>query len=148
MLRRSRYWGTKEQLFEANVINTLMYKFVPLQTEATSTNWDGDSFSTTSATKIDLSSEFGIPDNVKAVLVRVSARDSGSQAGGRQYIILGPSSTSGGALVLELSGVDNDAWRHETGIIPCDDNGDIYYTISASGTDTMEIHLLIFGYWI
>lgn len=116
-----------------------------LTTPLTSTSWDGDSFSTTAKTKIDLSSVFGVPAGVKAVLVKCSIRDSGS-AGTRCYAILSPNDTAAQGPILEVTDLANDTWRHMTAPIPCDSSGDIYYQILASGASTMDVYLEIWGY--
>ena len=66
-----------------------------LTTPKTSDSWDGDARSTTAKTLIDLSAVFGVPAGVKAVLVGVSMRDSGSAAStGGCYLILSPVNTN------------------------------------------------------
>lgn len=123
-------------------------KFVALTTPLTSTSWDGDSFSTTSKTKIDLSAVFGVPANVKAVLVRLTARDSGSSAGYCQ-LGLSPNSTAGSVAVQAyLQGVANDVYVAANGIVPCDSGGDVYYQIIASGTGTLDAFIEIWGYFL
>ncbi len=114
----------------------------------TSTSWDGDAYSTTAKTKIDLSAVFGVPAGVKAVLVRLSARDSGSSAGYCQ-LGLSPNSTAGSVAVQAyLQGVANDVYVSVNGIVPCDGNGDVYYQIAASGTGTLDAIIEIWGYWL
>lgn len=129
--------------------NSTIYKgyiFVPLLSKLTSTSWDGDAYSTTSKTLIDLSAVFGVPAGVKAVQIVVAIRDSGSN-GTDCYILFGPNNTA-----AEGSSVDchtiNDRWSRECLIVPCDANGDIYYQISASGSSTMDVYVEIWGYWI
>ena len=118
-----------------------------LTTPLTSTSWDGDSFSSTTAnTKIDLSDVFGVPAGVKAVLVNIALRDSGSAAN-ECFISLSPSSSVSG-LTARCSGIANDKFVNACLTVPCDTNGDIYYAISASGTGTMDVYLLIWGYWL
>ena len=117
-----------------------------LATPLTSTAWDGDSFSTTAKTKIDLSVVFGVPAGVKAVLVNVALRDSGSAAN-ECFISLSPSPSVGG-MTARCSGVANDKLVNACLTVPCDTNGDIWYEITASGTDTMDVHLQIYGYWL
>ena len=58
----------------------LQYLGLPtfLTTPLTSTAWDGDAYSTTAKTKIDLSSVFSAPAGIKAVLVAGTIADSGS----------------------------------------------------------------------
>lgn len=117
-----------------------------LTKELTSTAWDGDSFSTTANTKIDLSVVFGVPAGVKAVLVNIALRDSGSAANDC-FISLSPSSSEGG-MTARCSGIANDKFVNACLTVPCDTNGDIYYAISASGTGTMDVYLRIWGYWL
>ena len=119
-----------------------------LTTPLTSTSWDGDARSTTAKTKIDLSAVFGVPAGVKAVLVRLIARDSGSSAGYCQ-LGLSPNSTAGSVAVQAyLQGVANDVYVTANGIVPCDSGGDVYYQITASGTGTLDAIIEIWGYWL
>ena len=119
-----------------------------LTTPKTSTSWDGDSYSTTAKTLIDLSEVFGVPAGVKAVMVRMAARDSGSSAGYCQ-LGLSPNNTAGSVAVQAyLEGVANDVYVSANGIVPCDANGDVYYQITASGTGTLDAKLEIWGYWL
>jgi len=117
-----------------------------LTTPLTSTSWDGDAYSTTAKTKIDLSAVFGVPAGVKAVLVHVVIRDEGSAANDC-YINLAPNDTAGQGLGTDCSGQANDSWERVTFDCPCDANGDIYYEISASGAGTMDVYLQIWGYY-
>ena len=123
-------------------------KFIALTAPLTSTAWDGDAFSTTAKTLIDLSSVFGVPAGVKAILVRLVARDSGSSSG-YNYIGLSPNNTAGSvAIQAYLQGVANDVYVSANGIVPCDANGDVYYQIVASGTGTLDAIIEIWGYWL
>ncbi len=117
-----------------------------LTSPLTSTAWDGDSFSTTAKTLIDLSTVFGVPAGVKAVLVNIALRDSGSAAN-ECNISLSPSSSVGG-MTARCSGIANDEFVNACLTVPCDTNGDIYYEITASGTGTMDVYLQIYGYWL
>lgn len=122
------------------------YIYVPLQEELTSVSWDGDSFSTVGKTVIDLSSVFGVPPGVKGVDVSVSVRDSDS-ANGDYYMFLSPRNTSGTGKVAKASEI-SDRRAEYSFIVPCDDNGDIYYQIVASGSNTFDVWLKIWGYFI
>ena len=117
-----------------------------LTTPLTSTSWDGDARSTTDKTLIDLSAVFGVPAGVKAVLVNIALRDSGSAAN-ECNISLSPSSGAGG-MTARCSGIANDKFVNACLTVPCDTNGDIYYEITASGTGTMDVYLQIYGYWL
>ena len=118
-----------------------------LTTPLTSTAWDGDAYSTTSKTKIDLSSVFGVPAGVKAVLVKVALRDSASASGLYYIQFSGVSSGTGYSLTVPAIPV-NDRYGYGQGIVPCNANGDIYYQLTASGTNTMDVYLEIWGYWL
>ena len=122
-------------------------KFIALTTPLTSTSWDGDSFSTTAKTKIDLSAVFGVPAGVKAVLVKVALRDSGSAAASCLFQLSGISSGTNYSLTAPASPI-NDRFAYYSGIVPCDANGDVYYQINASGSATMDVYLEIWGYWL
>ena len=118
-----------------------------LTTPLTSTSWDGDSYSTTAKTLIDLSEVFGVPAGVKGILVRLVARDSGSSAGYCQ-LGLSPNSADSVAVQAYLHGVPNDVYVSVNGVVPCDANGDVYYLIAASGTGTLDAFIEIWGYWL
>lgn len=122
------------------------YIYVPLLSPLTSTSWDGDSFSTTSKTLINLSSVFGIPAGVKGVVVYVSLRDSGSGSGSA-WIILAPNNTENQGLSISAHPA-NDRWTNGALPVPCDANGDLYYQCQATGSGTLDIILEIWGYWI
>mgnify|MGYP000852025746 CR=1 FL=1 len=117
-----------------------------LTTPLTSTSWDGDSYSTTAKTLIDLSEVFGVPAGIKAVLVWVAVRDSASQTTDC-YFRLSPVSTGDAGMGVNCDYVNDRYGRHLL-IVPCDANGDIYYQIAASGTGTMDVFLQIWGYWL
>ena len=122
--------------------------FVPLTTPLTSSSWllSSGGRSNTSSTLIDLSSEFGVPAGVKAVLIRLVVRDSGAFPQDEKYVSFGPSSTYYYALSCYALGGDYQS--SDNGIVPCDSNGDIYYRVVASGTGTMDVNLEIWGYWL
>ena len=121
-------------------------KFIALTAPLTSTAWDGDAFSTTAKTKIDLSEVFGVPAGIKAVLVWVAVRDSASQTTDC-FFRLSPVSTGSAGITVNCDYVNDRYGRHSL-IVPCDANGDIYYQINASGTGTMDVYLQIWGYWL
>ena len=119
-----------------------------LTTHLTSNSWDGDSFSTTAKTKIDLSDVFGVPAGVKAVLVRLAARDSGSAAYDA-YLGLSPNDVAADISInIRLQGHENDQILEQSLICPCNVDGDIYYQTKASDTGTLDCWLWIWGYWL
>ena len=121
-------------------------KWTYLTTPLTSTAWDGDAFSTTAKTLIDLSVVFGVPAGVKAVLVRVAIQDSGAAAADC-YLVLAPNNTAGAGMATPCIPV-NDRYMRMSHVVPCDANGDIYYQIVASGAGTLDVWIQIWGYYI
>jgi hypothetical protein len=121
--------------------------FVPLTTPLTSTAWDGDSFSTTAKTLIDLSAVFSAPAGISAILVQAIVRD-GVSAGGDYRLILGPTDADTVGVVAQAAYTTNDNWQCHLLTVPCNADGDIYYQISASGVGTFDANLLIWGYWL
>ena len=131
-----------------NVTRTKLLGATYLTTPLTSTDWDGDAKSFVWPTKLDMSAVFtGYPNMaVKAVLLRVAARDSASIGTPGLYFSVGPSATYYYALQANPPGAD--VLASNTGICPCDANGDIYYKINASGSGTCDCWLEVWGYWV
>lgn len=115
-----------------------------LDAPLTSTAWDGDAYSTTAKTKIDLSSVFSAPAGIKGVLVSVAIRDSGSN-GTDCWFLLSPNDTAAKGLSTDCHTINN-RYSRASWLVPCDSNGDIYYQNNASGADTMDVVLEIWGY--
>jgi hypothetical protein len=122
--------------------------FVPLTTPLISTAWDGDAYSTIAKTLIDLSAVFGAPAGIKAALIRIACRDSASSTTNSLWVILSPNDTAASGAIVRVSGMPNDYYSDVVFVVPCDDNGDVYYQIAASGAGTMDVVLQIWGYWI
>jgi len=118
-----------------------------LTTPLTSTSWDGDARSTTAKTLIDLSAVFGVPAGVKAVDVKVMLRDSGSASYGA-LVVLSPYNTSYSGKSWQCGGLPNDYTHRASGIVPCNADGDIYYQVDASGVNTLDVWLEIWGYYL
>jgi hypothetical protein len=122
--------------------------WVYLTTPLTSTDWDGDAHSTTAKTLIDLSAIFGVPAGVKAIKVVTVINDS-SSAAGYVWLRLANNNTDQIADYIHwLAFATNDGFSYNCGTVSCDNNGDIYYQISASGVNTMDIIIQIYGYLI
>ncbi len=117
-----------------------------LVTPLTSTSWDGDLFSTTAKTLIDLSAVFGAPEGIKAIIAEYSIKDTGS-SNGTCRLVLSPNNVNMTGVHL-MGSPTNGHFATSNAIIPCDANGDIYYQIVASGTNTMTIYIQILGYWL
>ena len=127
-----------------NVKPTWIYLDTPL----TSASWDGDAYSTTAKTVIDLSAVFAVPASVRAILVQATAYDSGSQASNNCFFILGPDNTAAEGMWLYLNGLPNNYFHGQSMVVPCDANGDVYYQLEATGAGSMHVYLWIYGYYI
>lgn len=130
-------------------VNYAGYIFVPLLAPLVSTSWDGDSYSSTAKTLIDLSEVFaGVPDWIRAVLMEVSIRDSGSSGAGDYYLVMGPTNTAAEGMWFDCNGIADDEWERGMLIVPCDEDGNVYYEVNTSGALTMEVYLRVWGWWI
>lgn len=130
--------------------NAVWQGWTMLTSPLTSTSWDGDSFSTTAKTLIDLSAVFSVPAGVLAIVCRAAVRDSASAATADLFLLLSPESAANSyAVAYSPSGQPNDSWLRAGGqICPCDSNGDIYYQIAASGAGTFDVNFQIWGYLV
>ncbi len=122
-----------------------VYGHVKLAYPLESVAWDGDAYSTTAKTLIDLSAVFGAPPGIKEATFYVECRDSGSGAADC-YIILSPNNTVNNGVVVSPYGNANDIPMRQTITVPCDANGDIYYQIVATGAGRFDVWLRIWGY--
>ena len=121
-----------------------------LSTPYTNDSFDGDSFSDVGTnTKIENTSwSTTIPSDAKALLIRVKASDSGSAATANVHFrLFAASDGSIATLRLDLAGFPDDQQVSQTAVVPCD-SGDIWYQCNASGTDTLDVNLWCFGYWV
>jgi hypothetical protein len=131
---------------DAAALKTILGGWVFLRAPLTSASWDGDSFSTTAKTAIDLSAVFGAPAGIRAVNVRLAVRDSGASGAGC-WFILAPNNTAAQGLGLNIQPHD-DQWIQSGFTVPCDANGDVYYQCQATGANTLDVILEIWGYCI
>lgn len=121
-----------------------------LTTPYINTAFDGDSFSDVgSNTKIENTSwSTTIPADAVALLIRCYCRDSASSSTSGLFFALFPASgATDAALAVRPSGKANDDFADQQGIVPCVD-GDIWYQCEASGTDTLDVVLEVWGYWL
>ena len=114
-------------------------------TELTNASWEGGARSDEGFTEINMPSVFGIPSNCRAVLCRIIARDSVSLTTTGLYFSLS-NYAGGGVLSVRPSGIANDYYIENTGVVPCSENGNIYYSINASGAGTLDAYLRVCGF--
>ena len=112
-----------------------VYGYRPLTTKAESTSWDGDAKA--SGETIDLQTVFGLPAGIKAVDVFVIARDETVGV----WFGVGPDSSNKFEQVTQVT----DGWIGLSAVVPCDGNGDIYFSCSG---ELDSVYLYIFGYWL
>lgn len=124
------------------------YTYVPLQAPLTAAAWEGLAHSTTGAVSINLVSTFGLPSNVKAVAVRIIARDSGTHPLTSPYFAIGPTSIDPYQVAVYPNG--SDMMASTAGVVNTNssNNALIYYRITASGTNTLDAWIRIWGYYI
>lgn len=127
-----------------------VYPVVPLPDPATSSSWDASvGYSTqTTPTEIDLSSVFGLPDGVKGIFARIWARDVDSPNASTYYFALQGQTTGPSPLVARPSGLPANYWAENSGFVPCNSSGNVYYKCVASGTETLYVGFIITGYII
>lgn len=121
---------------------------VPFTTPIGHGSFDGDSFSDVGTyTKIENTSwNTALPADAKALLIRLRCRDSASATTSGLFVALSGDGTNS-LLVARPSGKPNDDFAERICWMPCT-NGDIWYRVEASGTDTMDIFLHCFGWML
>lgn len=110
-----------------------------LSTPLTSTSWDGDTKGLGDRAIVDLSTVFGVPAGVKAVLMSIQTQADAAN----DYIRFGPD--SGNSFTLTCRTQVAGQIMNASGIIPCDANGDVY--CHPSGT-VENVYVWIWGYWL
>ncbi len=136
-----------ERRIEFLELQNKSWSFIPLTAPLHSATWWPLAMSTTAKTGIDLSAVFSAPAGIKGIIAAVSLRDSGS-SGADCLFMLAPNDTADQGTGIRCSGLPNDYQSSCTIVCPCDANGDVYYQAIASGTNTLDVWLEIWGYWI
>lgn len=131
-----------ELLTLAEALATYMPHFVPLTQNLTGTEFNGETYDDTDNGIIDLSVTFGAPAGIKAIYVNmlISCPTVGKR------VSLGPSSSYPSAMHA-LAQVSK-AWVSQAGIVPCDSNGDVYFSTDAVAGSGARVYIRIWGYWI
>lgn len=108
-----------------------------------------DSFSTVSSNteikRTDWSST--LPLGVKALIIKVEARDSGSASSNCWFGLYNKSDGTKIVLPCRPYGRTNDAWDHAQGRVACVD-GSIWYQCMATSTNTLDVRMWVLGYVI
>ena len=115
-------------------------EFISFEKYRASAKMTGSMHYTESGININLEADSNgaIPKDAKAVAIRASCNDSGSAAGVAYFITYGNLGIY--ALAVTLSGLTDNAIQYSSAITqPCDSNGDINYSISATGAETFYV---------
>lgn len=144
--------GTGDVLYTAQLVSYksstsyTVYAFRPLTTPYTNTAFAADTFSdvTTSTIIQNTSWSTTIPSSATALLIQIIAQDSGAGSDSL-YFAVGPNSTYWytAAARPQVANINAEL----TTVVPCT-NGDIYYRVNASGSNTMTVTLRVWGYFI
>lgn len=119
--------------------------YVPVTPDITGTSWWATAKST-GGTTITISTTFpGVPANVRAVNIRVMARDSVTHPSTTPYFIVGPDSTTNDNVGVHCMG--NNVISQNTGICNVTNNTIYAYRV-ASGSGTLDCWLAVIGYFI
>jgi hypothetical protein len=121
------------------------YIYVPVTPDITGSGWWATAKST-GGTWITVSTTFpGIPANVKAINVRLMARDSVTHPSTTPYFIIGPDGTTNDNVGVHCLG--NNVISQNTGICNVTSNTIYAYRV-ASGGSTLDCWLAVIGYFI
>lgn len=115
----------------------------------THSSYTGTAKSDTSGAEITRASwSVTLPEGVKALLIDVTVRDSGSSGSTDLYAGVGNATANWYMCAVRPNGITNDAVVSQCGIAVCDSNGSIWFSCNASGASTMDVWIRLMGYWI
>ena len=93
-----------------------------------------------------------IPQGINAVSLQLGARDSGS-SGNNCWVNLYRDSSSLYVMQRNIGiyngvgpALKDNTWSQDQGIVPCDENGNISFRCVSSGTDTLDISIIVIGF--
>jgi len=104
-----------------------------------STALNSGTFSDVARTTINLEADTDgkIPKGAKAVSIVACVRDSASNSAGNVYLAFDQGDSNDLFRMDASAPADNQSWGQLN--VNCDTNGDIVYTINASGSDTFDV---------
>jgi len=140
--------GRKKLEADARKLRALFPQTVWLAAPLTSTSFDGDSFSDVANTLIDLSAVFGVPAGIRAVYLYVEVNDSGSAGVTNQAFVEFKPAAAAAGIGVSAAGLANDARSRGTPWVPCNEDGDIWYSVNATGASTLDMTIEVWGYMI
>ena len=130
--------GQDNIMVEAQALQVLMSRTVPLATQLSSAAWADDAKTAADNGIIDLSAVFGAPANIRAAFVWLVIADGTIGVACR----IGP--TNGAWALGQTTQVANQSIE-VAGMVPCDANGDFYIAFTGN---IDHVWLYITGYVI
>jgi len=100
-------------------------------------------------TEIDAPTVFGVPADAKAIILRVASRDTGSATNVNPFFGIWSDPVDGNSFCMGArpGGMGNNAYYDVQGIVPLT-GGKFWYTCNASGTNTLQTYLQVYGYML
>lgn len=94
----------------------------------------------TGTVKVRQDSNGRIPIDTKGLFMFIKARDPGSAGVTNCFMVLrGPSTPGLFHFVCSIAGLVNNAFHHNFGLTPCDEDGNMFYQVDASGGSTFDL---------
>ena len=131
--------GERSLEADAAVLQTLMSRYCALSTAATAAAYDGNDAVTTGDYTLDLSSGWGIPANVKAVDLLISAYWATADTSAQ--LSLRP--TTAVLNYIQIRG-PSTATLVENGRVTCDASGDVALTVAGQTANNVVVRILGF----
>ena len=92
---------------------------------------------------IDWVATFGLPEIPKMVWLHLSVRDLGSVLNNCFYIMRARITTTNPSIIAYADRALNDQIRSTHGCVAVADNGTTYYSVTASGVNTMDVYIYV-----
>lgn len=89
---------------------------------------------------LEADSDAKLPKSAKMIAVLTDIKDSGSGAGLDVHLELRKDAIAGTFFINSVAGKPNDIHNHQSGLQPCDVNGDVDIHLDASGDSTFDIN--------
>jgi len=113
----------------------------------TSVAWTNKTLSNGATGTINWVTDFGLPEIPKLVWLSVPVRDSGSAGGAYKIEFSAKNTTTNPSLIAWAEAAVNDAVRTTHGCVAVADNGTTYYSVTASGVNTMDVWVRVVA-WV
>ena len=105
--------------------------------------WNNVAFSNGATGTLDWVAVAGLPEIPKAVFVWCQVRDSASSLGDYYIDFKARVTTTRTSFRARANRENDDNLENDHGLIPVADNGTSYYSVTASGVNTMDVYLWV-----